>query len=138
MKNLKLVKMSGVKTEQVEWIINGRIPVGKITVIQGDPGCGKTTFALAIAAALTSGAELPCGTRHAPADVIFQSSEDGYGDTIKPRLEMFGADCSCVSYIDDSEEALSFSDERIEAAINEVGAKMLVCDPAQSFYSHIP
>ncbi len=73
------------------------IPYGKITVIQGDPGDGKTTAVLAIAAAVTTGTVLPeTGSAASPMSVIFQTAEDGLADTVKPRLVQSGADCHRV------------------------------------------
>ena len=89
---------------------------------------------LAIAADLTRGRVLPNGSTSAPADVIFQTAEDGLEDTIKPRLEDLGADCNRVHTIDDSESPLTFADERIEQAIVRLNAKLLVLDPAQAYF----
>ena len=131
---LKLIRMSDVATEQVKWLWYPYIPFGKITMIQGDPGDGKTTAILAIAAAITTGALLP-GSKEAvgPVDVIFQTAEDGLGDTIKPRLEHAGADCQRVVVIDEDEKALSLLDERIEKALMQTGAKLFILDPLQAY-----
>ena len=59
MAQLKTFSMGDVQAEQVRWLWEPYIPLGKITIIQGDPGDGKTTMALAIAAAVTSGLPLP-------------------------------------------------------------------------------
>jgi hypothetical protein len=112
---LKLIRMSDVATEQVKWLWYPYIPFGKITMIQGDPGDGKTTAVLAIAAALTTGVPLPENKEvNPPMSVIFQTAEDGLGDTIKPRLEHANADCSRVIVIDETDKALSLLDERIK------------------------
>jgi energy-coupling factor transporter ATP-binding protein EcfA2 len=58
-KELKLIQMSNVEVEQVHWVWYPYIPYGKITVVQGDPGEGKTTFVLALIALLTQGKPLP-------------------------------------------------------------------------------
>jgi len=81
---LKLIRMSDVEAEEIKWLWYPYIPFGKITVMQGDPGDGKTTAVLAIAAALTTGAALPESEIAAePMSVIFQTAEDGLGDTVK-------------------------------------------------------
>jgi hypothetical protein len=103
------------------------------TIVQGDPGEGKTTVILAIAAAVTKGEALPNGARDEPANVLFQSAEDGLTDTIKPRLEALGADCSRMHFIDENEKSLSLSDERIEQAIMEKNARLLILDPIQAY-----
>jgi hypothetical protein len=127
--------MEDVETEQVEWLMKPYLPFGKISIVQGDPGEGKTTMMLAIAADITRGRALPGGSSCAPADVIFQTAEDGLGDTIKPRFEKLGADCSRVHVIDESEKPLSLSDERIEQAIIKTGARLLILDPAQAYFT---
>ena len=91
---LKLIRMNEVEATAINWLWYPYIPFGKITVIQGDPGDGKTTVVLAIAAALTTGATLPeSKTAAEPMSVIFQTAEDGLGDTVQPRLVQSGADC---------------------------------------------
>ena len=100
-------------------LTNTHIPFGKVTIVQGDPGEGKTTMVLQIIAKLTKGeAVLPSGSDEPaleektmdlePVNVIYQTAEDGLGDTIKPRLLSAGADCSRVMVIDDNDQALHF------------------------------
>lgn len=131
---MKLIKMNEVEAKKVNWLWYPYIPYGKITLIQGDPGDGKTTFVLAVAALLTNGKPMPeCKDTAEPVTVIYQTAEDGLSDTIKPRLEEVGADCSRVIVIDESEQALTLSDERIEQAIIKVNAKLLILDPLQAY-----
>jgi archaellum biogenesis ATPase FlaH len=131
---LKLIRMNEVEATAIDWLWYPYIPFGKITVIQGDPGDGKTTVVLAIAAAVTTGAALPESNKiHEPMTVIFQTAEDGLGDTVKPRLLQSGADCSRVIVIDESEKELSLSDIRIEQAIIQTGAKLFILDPLQAY-----
>lgn len=131
---LKLINMHEVQAEEINWLWYPYIPYGKITVIQGDPGDGKTTVVLAVAAAMTSGLLLPETKKIiTPSNVIFQTAEDGLGDTVKPRLVQAGADCSRVLVIDESEQELSLSDERIEQAITLTDAKLFVLDPLQAY-----
>ena len=131
---LKLIRMNEVEATEIDWLWYPYIPFGKITVIQGDPGDGKTTCVLAIAAAITTGAALPESKSAAePMSVIFQTAEDGLGDTVKPRLVQSGADCERVIVIDESEKELSLSDIRIEQAITLTGAKLFILDPLQAY-----
>jgi len=130
--NLKLITMCGIETEQISFLWKPYIAYGKITIVQGDPGDGKTTMMLAIAAQVTRGDEVG-GKSTDPADVIFQTAEDGLSDTIKPRLEQLGADCSRVYVIDEEEKSLSLVDERIETAIIRTGAKLFILDPLQAY-----
>lgn len=133
-KELKLIKMSSVEVEEIRWIWRPYIPCGKVTIIQGDPGEGKTTFVLAMIALLTQGNPLPeRETSGERINVIYQTAEDGLADTIKPRLLAAGADCERVLVIDESENELTFSDERLEKAIRKTGAKLIVLDPLQAY-----
>ena len=126
--------MNEVEATTINWLWYPYIPFGKITVIQGDPGDGKTTIVLAIAAALTTGVPLPESDKIIePVTVIFQTAEDGLGDTVKPRLVQSGADCERVIVIDESEKELSLSDLRIVQAITQTGAKLFILDPLQAY-----
>ena len=161
---LKLINMDSVEVEQIEWLLYPFIPYGKVTIIQGDPGEGKTTMVLQIIAKLTRGEpifpvtdttmkikekrsdEVNSGndgldgednmqeqSSMSPVNVIYQTAEDGLGDTIKPRLLAAGADCSRVLVIDDSDQPLTMADARLEEAIVQTKAKMVVLDPIQGF-----
>lgn len=132
---VKMKRFDQIRSEQVRWLWYPYIPAGKITLIQGDPGDGKTSFILAITALLTRGLPMPCteGGAREPVNVIYQNAEDGLGDTVKPRLEQAGADCSRVQCIDDDDSPLTLGDSRIEKAIVENNAKLFVVDPLQAF-----
>ena len=133
-KSSKIQYYSSVTPQEIEWLWYPYIPYGRITVIQGDPGEGKTTFVLQIAARLSTGKPLPeCETSLPPLNVIYQSTEDGIADTVKPRLISAGADCGRVAFIDDTSCSLTLDDERLEHAICESQARLLVLDPLQSF-----
>ena len=77
---------------QIEWLWQGRIPLGKITILEGDPGVGKSLIALNIAACVSAGHPMPDGTPGIEGGVILIAPEDGAADTIKPRLEAVGGD----------------------------------------------
>lgn len=130
---LKLICMNDVQPEEVRWLWYPYIPFGKLTIIQGDPGEGKTLFALAIIAAVTRGEALPEREPGEPMNVIYQTAEDGLADTIRPRLDRLGADCSRVMVIDESQKELTLRDERIQQAIRQTGAKLIVLDPLQAY-----
>ncbi len=130
---LKLINMQDVKCESVEWLLYPFIPYGKITIIQGDPGEGKTTLVLQIIARLTKGESIIDEGAKLPVSVIYQTAEDGLGDTIKPRLVAANADCSKVLVIDDKDTPLTMLDMRLEKAICETGARLVVLDPIQGF-----
>jgi hypothetical protein len=131
---LKLLTMSDIPAEEVRWLWYPYLPRGKITIIQGDPGEGKTTFVLALASLLTRGLPVPGNTEsQPPMNIIYQTAEDGLADTVKPRLTALGADCSRVLVIDESERELTLSDRRLAQAIQETGAGLLVLDPIQAY-----
>lgn len=111
---------ANVRTEPVEWLWYPYIPLGKLTVLQGDPGEGKSTFALNVVARITTGQPMPDGVPAKGKRVaIYQCAEDGIADTIKPRLQQAGADCERVAYIIDNDIALTLEDGRIETAIKD-------------------
>ncbi|MCL2860952.1 MAG: AAA family ATPase [Firmicutes bacterium] len=133
-KNYKLKYYDSVNSRDVDWLWYPYIPYGKITIIQGDPGDGKTTFVLNLVALLTQGKSLSQTDSEKEAIVaIYQNAEDGIEDTIKPRLESVGADCSKVAYLEYDGKPITLSDDRIEQAIVNSGAKLLVLDPLQAF-----
>lgn len=120
----------------MEWLWFPYIPCGKITIVQGDPGEGKTTFILHLSALLSQGKSLPCDRNNQirqPVNVIYQTAEDGLEDTIKPRLLAADADCERIMVIDESEVQLSMSDKRLEQAIEEINAKLVILDPIQAY-----
>jgi hypothetical protein len=97
---LSVVKASNVEREEVEWVWTGRVPRRKTTIIEGDPGLGKSTLTLDVAARVTRGWPMPgCDVESAPADVVLLCSEDGIADTIKPRLAAHGADLDRVHIV---------------------------------------
>lgn len=130
---MKIRRMSDVQLQEVRWLWKPYIPFGKITIIQGDPGEGKTTLALRVAAACSTGTALPGMEACAPFDVIYQTAEDGLGDTVKPRLIEAGADESRILNIVEDNKSLSLLDERIEKAIVQTGAKLMILDPMQGY-----
>lgn len=130
---LKLFSMSEVAAQDVRWLWYPYIPCGKITIMQGDPGEGKTMLSLTLAALLSRGLPLPGQEAQPPMSIIFQTAEDGLADTVKPRLERAGADCSRIIVIDDSDTPLTILDERLEQAIIKERVQLLILDPLQAF-----
>ena len=130
---VEIIRMSEVDTQIVEWLWEPYIPFGKVTIVQGNPGEGKTTFALRLAAACTNRKPFPHMAAHEPFNVIYQTAEDGLGDTIKPRLMEAEADLDRVLVIDESKQGLSLSDERIERAIRQTRARLIILDPIQAY-----
>ena len=125
---------SSIAETAIDWLWYPYIPFGKITLVQGDPGCGKSTLMMNIISAVSNGSFAPDGRRlKKPMHAIYQCSEDGAGDTIKPRLTAAGADCTKVAFLDEEMDWLTLDDERIRRAIADFNAKLLVIDPVQAY-----
>ena len=114
---------------------NPFIAIGKITLLQGDPGDGKSTMMMNLIAELSTGGKTPDGCKiGVPQKVIYQCSEDGVSDTIKPRLERCGADCRKIAFINEEfYNGLTLDDERIRQAIIEFRPRLVVIDPIQAY-----
>lgn len=135
------VRMDQVEPEKVEWLWPGRVPFGKLVVLDGDPGLGKSTLTLDLAARLSTGTSFPDGSKCAPAGAVILSAEDGLADTIRPRLDAAGADLSrIVALTAEVDEAnverfptLSGSLLALEEAIFNVGARLVLIDPLMAY-----
>lgn len=132
-KPVPVMKMSEVEETVVQWLWYPFIPFGKVTLIQGNPGKGKTWLAMAIAAYCTNGKELPNALPIEPFNVLYQTAEDGIADTIKPRLAKCGADMTRVRFINEDEKQLSMTDNRIEKAIRQNNVRLMIMDPIQAY-----
>lgn len=126
--------LNDVKAENVPFLWFPYIPANKITSIQGDPGCGKTMFALHFAARVSNGRPFPGEeSGQPPGRVLYQTAEDGYADTIRPRLEKMGANMENIYFIDESKAPLTLTDERLPKTMEEVRPTLLVLDPLQAY-----
>src|SRR5258708_9269222 len=136
------VKLSEVKTQQIDWLWQRRIPLGKITILDGDPGMGKSLLAINIAACVSTGRPMPDDTPGRQGNIILIAPEDSAEDTIKPRMEAAGGDPSKVfllNTIEDFDEkrlgiyARTFSLSRdlddLEREIKRTNAILVVLDP---------
>ena len=138
-KAISWIRACDVQREAVEWIWRGRLARGKITVLEGDPGTGKTTIALNLAACISTGRPLPGeAPPEAPANVLVFSSEDDIGDTLRPRLEAAGADLTRVVFENLRDpDAAPFMLPRdlavLEEAVNDHHASLVVIDPVMSY-----
>ena len=130
---LKLISLEDVAVEPVRWLWYPYIPLGKLSIIHGDPAEGKTTLALWIAAACSRGQALPGGETGDPLTVLYQTAEDGLGDTIKPRLLESKADLQKIYTIDETDFPLSMLDHRIGEAIQDTHAQLMILDPMQAY-----
>ncbi|MCH7820368.1 MAG: AAA family ATPase, partial [Proteobacteria bacterium] len=98
---LQTVCIADVEPKPISWLWPEKIARGKLTLISGDPGLGKSLITVALASAVSNGARWPVGGGNAPfGSVILLSDEDAIADTIRPRLDAAGANCSKVHAIE--------------------------------------
>jgi hypothetical protein len=86
------VRLSDVEPERVDWLWFGRLPLGKIVVLDSDPSVGKSTCAVDCAARVSTGIDWPDGAPNRVGAVLLLSAEDGLADTIRPRLDAADGD----------------------------------------------
>jgi putative DNA primase/helicase len=143
---LRLVPMADVVAVPVEWLWEARIPRGKLCVLAGDPGLGKSYLTLKMAAVISTGGQWPDGSRAMPAEVLIVSAEDDAADTIRPRLDRLGADVTRITMIDGvlidgAEHARPFSlkmhVDLLREAIVETAAAIVIIDPLNAFLGGI-
>ena len=140
--DLVVTAMADVAPEAVRWLWEGRIPLGKLTVLEGDPKGGKSTMTLDLMARVSTNSPMPDGTLSdldGRAYCVLLTAEDGLADTVRPRLDLAGADVSRVmvwegvlSTTDESTElrmpSLPLDVLRLEALVTELAAKLVVVD----------
>jgi putative DNA primase/helicase len=130
---VSLVCIADVQPETVSWLWPPYIPRGKLTLLEGDPGIGKSWVSLAIATAVSLGKGLPRTEAIESASVVLASAEDGLGDTIRPRLDAMGADVSKIHAI---KGALDFGNGgliMLEGFIREVSPVLVIIDPLVAY-----
>lgn len=135
-----LISASEIEPTKVKWLCPPYLPQGKVSAIVGDPGDGKSTLVLTIAAALTRGEPLPFSENTEPFEpitVIYQTTEDDLADTVVPRFIRAGGVRERLVFIKEDKDHLTFSDDRIRTAIELTGAKFLVLDPISAYIGDI-
>lgn len=140
--NARVVRLADVQPQQVSWLWTNRVPLGKITVFDGDPGLGKSVLTMDLTARVSRSRPMPdghAGDLDGSAGIVLMTAEDGLADTIRPRLEAAGADLSRVVALqstgsDDGDRPVTLQDiDAIEAAIRSVQARLVVIDPLMAF-----
>lgn len=124
-----MVCMADVQAEKVEWLWYPYIPLGKLTIIEGDPGLGKSWITMALTTYVSRKRKLPGQETGVGGTILLLSAEDGLGDTIRPRLDTLGANVSKVFAIEGAvtldEDGVSELDELME----QVKPKLVIVDP---------
>jgi hypothetical protein len=147
-KRLSVRRASDIAARPIAWLWPGRIGIGKLCLIAGVPGVGKSQFAAFLAAAVTGNQPLPCAEGIAPqGSVIILSAEDDESDTIRPRLDAAGADPARVLivssvHIDDGNKRKAFNlqadlallEQQIAAAPD---VRLVVIDPISSYLGRV-
>ncbi|MBI3822017.1 MAG: AAA family ATPase [Planctomycetes bacterium] len=131
---MPFVSLDQLTTARVQWLWPGRLPIGYLTIFDGDPGIGKSLLTLDLAARITTGRPFPEGTAaSAPASVIILNAEDGGSGVISGRLQAAGADLSRVQIFDREvgEAFLRLPGHlpRLEEAIVRKQVRYVVIDP---------
>jgi len=99
--SVELIKGSSLKPEPIQWLWQGWLPLGKLTILAGEPGTGKTTAVLSFAATVSNGGAFPDGATCPEGDVLIWSGEDDPGDTLLPRLIAAGANTDRIFFVGD-------------------------------------
>jgi hypothetical protein len=132
----KLVCMADIEEREVDWLWKPYIPYRKITIFRGDPGLGKTFFALMVASIKSNGWVFPdktCTSDFVPTmagNVLFLTAEDDLEDTIKPRLRKAKANMNRIFSFTDY---ITFSDPRFEGILKTTDPRLVIIDPLQAF-----
>lgn len=129
------IRASEIVPKEIRWLWYPFFPLGKVSIVQGNPGDGKSYFLLTVAALLTTGRPLPFSEREPeePMTVIYQTTEDDAEDTVVPRFLDAGGDGNRLIFIKEEANKLTFADERIGEVIRQTGAKLLILDPLSSY-----
>lgn len=121
------VRLADIEPRKVEWLWPGYVPRGKVTILDGDPGLGKSTIALDLAARISTGGATPTGDAMPAANVLYVTSEDDPADTIRPRLDVAGGDPSRVHVL----ARLTLPDDaaELEGMVKRLGVALVIVDP---------
>ncbi len=131
--DVRLVRLADVPPETVDWLWPPYIPLGKLTLLEGDPGVGKSWLSLSIATAISLGRGLPGTEPAAPGQVLLASAEDGLGDTIRPRLDRLGADSGNIHAIDGPLDFSNGGLEILRTFMESVQPHLVIIDPLVAY-----
>lgn len=129
----KVVRLSNVEAEQVDWLWYPYLPLGKVSLLEGDPGLGKSWFTMALASYISQGKKLPGNKERTKGKVLLMSAEDGLGDTIRPRLDILDGDVkniyayACPVFLDEDGFA------EVEEQIEKIRPTLVIIDPIVAY-----
>jgi predicted ATP-dependent serine protease len=118
--------LSEVQPKPVQWLWDGRVPFGKVTLLDGEPGSGKSLLAIDLAARVSRGLPMPLERvqNSPPANVVIYNDDDNLADTVRPRLEAAGADLTRVRSVDCEISA---------ADVQDLRPALIVLDPLSTY-----
>lgn len=136
-----LIRLADVQPVPLEWLWKGRIPRGKLTILDGDPGTGKSMLSLDLAARVTKGSPMPDGSPGVLGGVVLMAGEDDPADTIRPRFDAAGGDPAQVVILQGLREVKTGEVRppnvrdiaAIQGAVNEVQARLVIVDPIMAY-----
>lgn len=123
-----IILMSEVKAEPVGWLWPLRIPMGELTIIDGDPGTNKSSFTLDVAARVSTGREMPDGTKGKAGGVLLMTAEDSLTKTLPHRLRAAGANMERIAVFGKT-LTIPYDLDEIETAARQVKARLMILDP---------
>jgi hypothetical protein len=137
---MRLIRGDLIDDKPLQWLWPGHVPIGVLTVVDGDPGTGKSQLTLAMAAIVSTGADWPDGTPCELGEVIVANAEDPEEEVIKPRLRVAGADCSKVFVIcagEQDSQIFTIPDHvaALESQVRERHVRLIIFDPLEAFLS---
>lgn len=137
MASIPLTKLSEINTIPINWLLEPFLAFGKLSLLLGDPGIGKTYLAIAIASHLSNGKSIDGSNIQNPVKVMYQSAEDNYQDTIKPRFEKLMANMDYVYFVDENHNKISANSFELEETIKSNNINFLIFDTLQAYIGEI-
>ena len=133
--------LSVVVNKEIKWLWKPFIPYGKVTLLQGDTGIGKTSLMIKMVADLSNGIFPPTMYRRKllppqqgnPVRTYYVSVENGMDDTVAPLFDQFKGDRSMVQFQDETQGHFTLCGDEIEACVEQTGAQLIIIDPWQQF-----
>jgi hypothetical protein len=136
----QLVYMHRVKAEPVSWLWQDRFPAGKLSILMGDPGLGKSTITIDIASRISTGAAWPDGGKAPQGTVLILTAEDGLADTVRPRIDRQGGNPKCIAVLtsvkvgnDEREFSLATDVDMLEQSIKHIRPQIVIIDPLTAY-----